>query len=511
MHVSTTPRRPPATRRQVRPERRRPRSADVGQPWTYYEIDSELASSNGASSTCLSNQALHNQSEDLDRTRRSPAGHAGYGPGRDPALFDRRSMVDWAAHVNVPVFLSGALQDEQTGPQWPALIDAVPEDHTALRQHGQRWTHRFGRSPDDQSWLEFLDLYVADKVPTQPNAIGRPVLDNFASTAASVSAQAPLPALRFTTAPDLATARSEFVAQTPRVQALFDNGAELRRARRHRVHLQRGLLQLAPGRHGHDPLSRFRTGHSSRSRRRRAVRVSRWTPRSGPRPACRRAGTPGRPIPAGTGRPFRRPTASRSRQRRSPRPTTVAGPATLSLWVKAAGASRRTSRPRSPRCNRRRAGGIRHLGLPAQLEPGRRARFHGALHGSDLSGSQARSLSPVPLLARQDPDRPDRAHLPARHRTTSRDLGARWGPAGLDLRHRRQRSAGNGRLRGRHALGPDSQRRPRRQRHRLPSAVWFATRRALPGLSARGQPAVELLLSSLDQRGRRRRRARSAA
>ncbi|HMK62468.1 MAG TPA: CocE/NonD family hydrolase, partial [Acidimicrobiales bacterium] len=38
----------------------------VGQAWTYYEIDAELAASNGQSSTCLTNQALHGQSESLD-------------------------------------------------------------------------------------------------------------------------------------------------------------------------------------------------------------------------------------------------------------------------------------------------------------------------------------------------------------------------------------------------------------------------------------------------------------
>ena len=58
---------------------------------------------------------------------RLPVGGEGSGPGRDPSLFDRRSMTDWAHHVTVPVFLSGALQDEQTGPQWPALINAFPK------------------------------------------------------------------------------------------------------------------------------------------------------------------------------------------------------------------------------------------------------------------------------------------------------------------------------------------------------------------------------------------------
>jgi predicted acyl esterase len=200
-------------------------TAGVGQPWTYYEIDSELASSHGASSECLSNQALHNQSQDLAGLVGPQLVAPGSGPDREAALFDRRSMVDWAAHVNVPVFLSGALQDEQTGPQWPALIDAVPRT-TPLFANMVNGGHIDSLDPQTISrWLEFLDIYVADKVPTPPTALDALVLDDFASNAASVSAQVPLPALRFTSAPDVATARNEFAAQTPLVRALFDNGA----------------------------------------------------------------------------------------------------------------------------------------------------------------------------------------------------------------------------------------------------------------------------------------------
>ena len=199
--------------------------SNTGQPWTYYEIDSELESSNGGASTCLSNQALHNQSENLDQLVGAQLVTPGTGQGRDPALFDQRSMVAWAAHVKVPVFLSGALQDEQTGPQWTALIDAVPTT-TPLFTNMVNGGHIDSADPQTLSrWLEFLDIYVAGEVPTQPGALGTLVLDDFASTAASVASQVPLPAVRFTTAPDLATARSEFVAQTPRVHALFDNGA----------------------------------------------------------------------------------------------------------------------------------------------------------------------------------------------------------------------------------------------------------------------------------------------
>ena len=199
--------------------------ANVGQPWTYYEIDAELAASGGTSSTCLANQALHNQSQDLAGLVGPQMVAPGTGPGRDPSLFDRRSMTDWAHHVTVPVFLSGALQDEQTGPQWPALIDAFPKT-TPVYANMVNGGHIDSLDPQTMSrWLEFLDLYVADEVPKPPNALDAAMLDEFASVASKVSAQAPLPPIRFTNAPNLATARAEFATATPHVRVLFDNGA----------------------------------------------------------------------------------------------------------------------------------------------------------------------------------------------------------------------------------------------------------------------------------------------
>lgn len=199
--------------------------SNVGQPWTYYEIDAELAASNGASSTCLQNQALHEQSQDLASLVGPQIVAPGTGSGRDPSLFDRRSMVDWASHITVPVFLSGALEDEQTGPQWPALINAIPKT-TPVFANMVNGDHIDSADPQTISrWLEFLDLYVADKVPTQPTSLAATILDKFAATASSVTAQAPLPALRFTTDPNVTAARADFVAQTPLVHVLFDNGA----------------------------------------------------------------------------------------------------------------------------------------------------------------------------------------------------------------------------------------------------------------------------------------------
>ena len=134
-------------------------------------------------------------------------------------------MTEWAHHVSVPVFLSGALQDEQTGPQWPALINAFPKS-TPVFANMVNGDHIDSADPQTISrWLEFLDIYVADKVPTQPSAIASLVLDKFAAEAASVSSEAALPPLRFTTAPSVAVAQAEFDKDTPHVRVLFDNGA----------------------------------------------------------------------------------------------------------------------------------------------------------------------------------------------------------------------------------------------------------------------------------------------
>jgi uncharacterized protein len=199
--------------------------SNVGQPWTYYEIDAELAASDGTSSTCLANQALHNQSESLESLVGPQTVAPGTGQERDPSLFDRRSMIDWASHIKVPVFVSGALQDEQTGPQWPALIDAIPKT-TPLFANMVNGGHIDSTDPQTITrWLEFLDIYVARKVPTQPSALAATVLDQFTGFASGVSSQAPLPAIRFTDAKNLTAARKDFAAQTPLVRVLFDNGA----------------------------------------------------------------------------------------------------------------------------------------------------------------------------------------------------------------------------------------------------------------------------------------------
>ena len=120
----------------------------------------------------------------------------GTGPGPGPVAVRPPVDVRVGGPDHVPVFVSGAMQDEQTGPQWPALLSAF-RTTTPVFANLVNGGHIDSTDPQIVSrWLEFLDLYVADKVPTAPTALDALILGEFTSFAASTTAQAPLPAIR---------------------------------------------------------------------------------------------------------------------------------------------------------------------------------------------------------------------------------------------------------------------------------------------------------------------------
>jgi hypothetical protein len=180
-----------------------------GQPWATAEIAT-------GDTTCLANQRLHLQAQSLDSLI-SP------NLGRTPALFNPRSPTVWASRIKVPVFMVGALEDEQVGPQWPALITAL-HGNKNLYVTMLNGTHTDSLGPDTISrWLEFLDIYVADRVPTASPTLNA-LAPTLYSSLTSGAPAAPVPAIRFTTEPSVAAAKAAFAAQDPRVRVLFDNG-----------------------------------------------------------------------------------------------------------------------------------------------------------------------------------------------------------------------------------------------------------------------------------------------
>ncbi len=180
-----------------------------GQPWATAEIAT-------GDTACLANQVLHPEAQQLESL-------VGPGLSRVPSLFDQRAPAVWATHVKVPVFLVGALEDEQTGPQWPVLISALSHDKNvyATMLNG---THIDSLGPDTLSrWLEFLDIYVAGRVPAQNPFLTLLAPEVYAQATGGAKSLAP-PPVRFTTDTSVTQAKSDFAAHDPRVRVLFDNG-----------------------------------------------------------------------------------------------------------------------------------------------------------------------------------------------------------------------------------------------------------------------------------------------
>ena len=111
----------------------------------------------GGDKTCAANQKLREQNIDFEAFGRSLV--------HRPELADGRDLSKLVSNIDVPVFMSGAWQDEQTGPQFADMLGNFtnsPDFHVMLF-NGR---HPDGYTPEVLShWLEFLQLYVAKQVP----------------------------------------------------------------------------------------------------------------------------------------------------------------------------------------------------------------------------------------------------------------------------------------------------------------------------------------------------------
>ena len=142
-------------------------------------------------------------------------------PTRNRDLHDHRSPSYWAPKVKVPVYLVGALQDEQTGPQWTAIIndfDGNPDVHVKM----MNGAHFDSVGPQYLGPLfEYLSIYVDRSVPQQNHALAAlaPVV-YLASTGAP---GAPVNTSRYADAGSVAEAKARWQRQ-PRVEVFFDNG-----------------------------------------------------------------------------------------------------------------------------------------------------------------------------------------------------------------------------------------------------------------------------------------------
>ncbi len=130
-------------------ERDRQSSAG-GSDWVSELID-------GGDDTCASHLEAREQNIDFEAFGKSLV--------RRPALADGRDLSRLVSKIDVPVYLTGAWQDEQTGPQFADMLGRF--DNAPVT----RFNLFNGRHPDGYTpltltrWYEFLELYVDQEVP----------------------------------------------------------------------------------------------------------------------------------------------------------------------------------------------------------------------------------------------------------------------------------------------------------------------------------------------------------
>lgn len=137
-------------------EQRDAEAAPNGQNWTDHRIGL-------GDTTCAEHQKLRLQNLEFESLFKALEFY--------PDDAKARSLPDLVRKIDVPVFLTGAWQDEQTGPAFTDMLDHF--DSAPVK----RFTLFNGRHPDGFSplvltrWWEFLELYVAQRVPRMPDFV----------------------------------------------------------------------------------------------------------------------------------------------------------------------------------------------------------------------------------------------------------------------------------------------------------------------------------------------------
>lgn len=140
-------------------EERQAEAEAGGQDWAAERIEQ-------GDEICAANQALRTQNPDLFEF----IADYEYVPEDLTGYVGRLAPTEWVHDIEVPVFLAGAWQDEQTGGRFPDMLDrftSAPVTRFVLTNGG----HTEAFVPEIfLAWAEFLDLYVAEEIPTVPDA-----------------------------------------------------------------------------------------------------------------------------------------------------------------------------------------------------------------------------------------------------------------------------------------------------------------------------------------------------
>jgi uncharacterized protein len=179
-----------------------------GQGWEKPRVDA-------GDTVCADNQLLHGQQVDVIQQAKDDAYDTGpLATPLDPTAF--------AHTIDVPVFLAGAFEDEETGPYFFTLLDqftSAPSKHFTI----YNGVHPDGFAPQVLAdWKAFLDIYVAQQIPTiNPDVItlGPALFQNFFQVSIGI------PPIPYASSPTWEAAKAAFEADDT-VHALFEDGAD---------------------------------------------------------------------------------------------------------------------------------------------------------------------------------------------------------------------------------------------------------------------------------------------
>jgi predicted acyl esterase len=164
---------------------------------------------------CEENQLLHSQLVDVvEKAKQTPYYSDDLAGELDPTKF--------AHEIDVPVFLAGAFQDEQTGPFFSTLLNQFSSAPLT------RFTVYNGVHPDGFApqvlveWKAFLDLYVAQTIPAVSNDV-RTLAPTLFET--FFHAQLEIPPDRFANYPTWEEAKKAFEAEQP-LRVIFEDGGK---------------------------------------------------------------------------------------------------------------------------------------------------------------------------------------------------------------------------------------------------------------------------------------------
>ncbi len=183
------------------------KASPYGQGWEQAKVDA-------GDTVCEENQLLHGQKVDvIQKAKDNPYYTDEVVLPLDPTAF--------AHEIDVPVFLTGSQQDEQTGPFFFTLLDQFTSAPIT------RFTVYNGVHPDGFApqvlveYKAFLDIYVAEQVPVISDTVRviAPLLfEQFYGTALQI------PPDRFASYATWEEAKAAYEAEQP-LRAIFENGA----------------------------------------------------------------------------------------------------------------------------------------------------------------------------------------------------------------------------------------------------------------------------------------------